>query len=202
MKLRVDADVPWTGLILLGVGLFCAACSNQEEARVPEPADSATSVTNTPPSSEPRAETDSATAISQPTVIFVEATEAEIEAARKGVPEEDFAVIADDMMFYRSTAIEQLEAWRIPFSRLTGRRPMQFMVNGAPGRIDFKDVATLDFIIVYRPNEKPRTFAPIDIEEVRTYWQSGAAGERRQSAGCTAVQRCGSMSNACREFRV
>jgi hypothetical protein len=169
--------IRWTGLILLIVGVFWASCSNDEEARVPAPTDSAATVTN-PTSTVRSADSASATSISEPTVIYVEATEAEIDAARKGVPEEDFAVIADDLMFYRASAIELLEKWNIPFSRLTGRRPMQFTVNGAPERIDFTDVTTLDFIVVYRTNVKPRVFAPNEIDQVQTYWQSGSAGER------------------------
>ena len=174
-SIHLARPIRWAGLMPLSVGLFCVACSNKQESRVPGRADSAAAVPNTPPSSGPSAETSSATPFTKPTVIYVEATEAEIEGARKGVSEEDFAVIADDLMFYRSSAVEWLEAWHIPFTRLTGRRPIQFTVNGVPESIDFKDITTLDFIVVYRPNEKPRVFAPNEIDGVRAYWQSESA---------------------------
>jgi len=163
---------PRWGLVPLGAALIAIACSNTQDSRVPVQGDSAAQVQKGAP--DPAPPPSSVVAMVDPAVFYVEATESEIDAARQGISGEDFEVIADDMMFYRSSAIERLEAWDIPVSRIAGRRPLQFTVNGTPETTDFSDVTWLDFIVVYRRNERPRAFAPNDIEAVRAYWESGS----------------------------
>ena len=102
----------------------------------------------------------------QPVVIYVEATPAEIGAARGNTSESDFQVITDDLMFYRASAIEYLEKHKITFTRATGHRPLEFLVNGAPRTYDFKDVTLLDFVIAYDGRSEPRVIAPNVIETV------------------------------------
>lgn len=155
--------------------LVCVACSKGRESQVAVRADSAAAATNPPTGPDNVAKPHPANSLVNPRVIYVEATDAEIAAARSGVSAEDFAVIADDLMFYRSAAIERLEGWHIPLTRVAGRRPMAFVVRGKSVTTDFKNVTTLDFIVVQRPNEKPRVFAPSEVDEVRAYWESGAS---------------------------
>jgi hypothetical protein len=159
----------------MSVSLLCAGCSNEPESGLAGRADSVATVPGLPPSSGLTAEAPSTVSIADRAVLFVEASEAEIDAARQGVSEQDFAVIADDLMYYRSSAAEWLETWQIPFTRLTGRRALRFTVDAVPQRFAFEDITTLDFIVVYLPNEMPRTFAPNEVDAVRAYWQSGSA---------------------------
>ena len=107
--------------------------------------------------------------IDQRIVIYVEASSAELEAERDSVPPDDFAVIADDLMFYRSSAIEYMEKEKIPFLRITGRRPLEFQVNRTPRRLGFADVKLLDFIIVYVTDHEPRIIAPNEVETIREH---------------------------------
>lgn len=163
------------GAVALSLILFCAACFGEREPQARERTESAVAAPYTSQDSGSRALTSSGGSINEPAVIYVEATNAEIDAAREGVPEEDFAVIGDDLMFYRSSALENLTAWHIPFTQLAGRRPIEFTIDGVPQTVDFSDTALLDFIVVYRPNQRPRVFAPNDIDQVRSYWESGSA---------------------------
>src|SRR5688572_8556209 len=115
----------------------CGACTERE----PAPADRA--------DADASAETSRDSVIAQPFVMYVEATDSAIEAQRSEVSADDFAVIADDLMFYRATAIEYLDSLPRPYTRVAGRRPLTFRVAGQPRTYDFRDVELLDFIVVY-----------------------------------------------------
>ena len=166
---RMTRTIHKTAAMLFSLAL--CACSNAQESALPARTDSAAGVSTAAPTSEP-ADKSAVLTSTAPTVIYVEATPAEIEAARARFSEEDFAVIADDLMFYRASAIERLEERQIPFTRLMGRRPLEFVIDGVRQSFDFKDVTALDFIVVQLPNESPRTFAPIEIDDVQTYLQA------------------------------
>jgi hypothetical protein len=99
-------------------------------------------------------------------VLYVEATVRELEVLRDSSSAEDFPVIADDLMFYRATALEHLERHQVRFVRLTGRRPIEFVVAGKPRRYDFADVPLLDFLVLYEPGAEPRIIAPNEVELV------------------------------------
>ncbi|MEX1181804.1 MAG: hypothetical protein WEF86_01115 [Gemmatimonadota bacterium] len=144
--------------------LAIAACSGSDVDRI-ETADRAA------PEPVPVAETAAAVGaalladtIDRSIVVYVEASGAEIDAVRADYAEEDFAVVADDLMYYRATATEYLEAGGQPLVRVQGRRPLTFRVSGAAREYDFADVELLDFIIVYEPDAEPRIFAPNEVE--------------------------------------
>jgi len=155
--------------------LLCACAQDQPApARTNSATASDTSKPAAAPAAAPATQTDSAaiaagtaSTITHPVVIYLEASAAEIEAERTRVPEDDFAVMADDLMFYRSSALEYLQKQKIPFVHLVGRRPLEFRVGGAARKFDFKDVTLLDFIIVYEPDREPRFVAPNEVETVR-----------------------------------
>ena len=107
-------------------------------------------------------------------VVFVMASAAELEALRGTVSEEDFAVIADDAMYYRANAYEFLEQHGFPVVSLEGRRPLAFRVGTATRRYDFADVRWLDFVVLYDPVREPRVLATNEIETALEYFHAGA----------------------------
>jgi hypothetical protein len=111
-------------------------------------------------------------------VIFVEASAAEIDSARASSSESDFAVIADDLMFYRASAHERIDSLGSAALTVTGRRPLEFVVQGAPRAYDFAEVPTLDLIVVYHPGREPRAFAPLDVEQALEYFRDGSPDVR------------------------
>jgi hypothetical protein len=108
-------------------------------------------------------------------VVFMEATGAQIEAAGAGADAGEFAVIADDLMFYRAAAHERLAEVGAPVVRVSGRRPLAFVVGGAARSYDFAELPTLDLIVVYAPGSEPIAFAPIDVEEALLLLASDAS---------------------------
>ncbi len=103
-------------------------------------------------------------------VVFMEATPEQIERSRGDLSAEDFAVVADDLMFYRSAAYDYLRERNLPIKSLSGRRPLEFIVNGTMRRIDYADVPFLDVIVLYETGQEPRVIAPVDIGEVAEYF--------------------------------
>jgi hypothetical protein len=102
----------------------------------------------------------------------MEATTEDVERARAGVSEEDFGVIADDLMFYRSAAYEHFERKQLPVVRWTGRRPVTFRVDGRARPYDFSDWPTLDVIVLFDPGREPKAIAPVDLHLVDEYFGS------------------------------
>jgi hypothetical protein len=97
-------------------------------------------------------------------IVFMEATAEEIQAARAGLPDGDFAVIADDLMFYRAVAHERLAEAGAPVLRISGRRPLAFLVDGAARTYDFAEIETLDLLVVYVPDAPPRAFSTLEVD--------------------------------------
>lgn len=105
-------------------------------------------------------------------VLYVEATPDELAAARTQMGEEDFSVMADDLMWYRATAYEFLEKNGLPVRTVTGKRPLTFVLNGEKKEFDFAGHTTLDVVILYETNREPQGVAPIDLQEAaRAYFQ-------------------------------
>jgi hypothetical protein len=165
------------GRRVLRTGLCClvvAACAKDEAAPAARPADSAAFAR---PDSVVTASAPDSTivnrVINQRVVLYVMPTEAEWANAKAESSDSDFEVIGDDLMFYRSTAIEYLEKAGYPLVHIQGRRAIQFIVNNVPRGYDFADVTTLDFIVAYEPGREPRTFAPNEVEMVAAYFGDG-----------------------------
>lgn len=76
---------------------------------------------------------------------------------------EAFAVVDDDMMFYRAAAYEVLEGRGLPVVRLAGRQPLIFTVDGQDRRYDFESVTWLDMIVLYQPGKEPMPVAAVDF---------------------------------------
>ncbi|MEX1258836.1 MAG: hypothetical protein WEG36_14575 [Gemmatimonadota bacterium] len=110
-------------------------------------------------------------------VVFMEATPEELEALRATVPEEDFATIADDLMFYRAEAHLFLEREGWPITTLAGRRPLEFVVSGEAKKYDFAALPALDAIVLFEPGKEPRAIAPLDVALAAAYFQGRAASE-------------------------
>jgi hypothetical protein len=107
--------------------------------------------------------------VEQRIAIYVEASMSELEEERRRVSEEDFGVIADDLM-YRSTATRYLETQPYPLVRISGRRPIRFLVAGTPRLIEFADLQLLDYIILYDRNREPVVIAPNEAERAAEYF--------------------------------
>lgn len=102
--------------------------------------------------------------------IYMEATSADLDSARARLPEDDFYVMADDLMFYRSSAYEYLERRGVRVVRLAGRRPLSFLVNGVSRTYGFADFEPLDAIVLFEPGREPRVIAPVDLHLVDEYF--------------------------------
>lgn len=77
--------------------------------------------------------------------------------------EEDWAVVGDDMMWYRAEAWQWLEDHRVPVVSLAGRPPLRFRVDGAVRTYGFADRPTLDVVVLYEPDREPLAVPPIEV---------------------------------------
>jgi hypothetical protein len=110
------------------------------------------------------------TSFAERIVVFMEATSEQIERARGQLSAEDFAIMADDLMFYRSAAHEYLQQRSLPIKTFDGRRSLRFMVNGTMRELDVTDVPFLDVIVLYETGRQPKVIAPVDIGETAEYF--------------------------------
>lgn len=122
--------------------------------------------------------------------IYMEATTAELDSARARLPEADFYVMADDLMFYRSSAYDYLERSGVRVVRLTGRRPLSFEVNGATRTYGFEGFEPLDAIVLFEPGREPRVIAPVDLHVVDEYFALPAgAPSALEAADASSAKR-------------
>ncbi len=84
--------------------------------------------------------------------------------------EDDFAVVAEDMMYYRATAYDYLEQRGVEVVRTEGRVQPRFEVEGEPRTFDFSDEPYMDLIVLYEPGMLPLAIAPVDIGRVAEYF--------------------------------
>lgn len=145
-------------ICLIALAIGCAEPAQEEGTVVP--------VDSTPVARD----TTSQNVIATRSVIFVEASRAQLDSLRAKYNEEEYAVIADDAMWYRATAYEYLEKLKLPVTTVKGRRPFVFEVNGQPRTYDLRESDWLDVIIVYEPGREPRLIAPVDIQAVAEYF--------------------------------
>lgn len=124
------------------------------------------------PASAAPASTDTLPPFAERIVLFIEASAADLDAARASRDEEEYYTMVDDLMWYRATAREFLENNGLPVRALQGRQPLRFVVNGEVRPFDYSHIPTLDVVILYDTNREPVAAAPIDIEEAaRSYFQ-------------------------------
>jgi len=110
----------------------------------------------------------------QRVAIFMEATPAALDSLRATYSEEDFAVVADDMMYYRATAYDYLEQHGVDVVRTEGRNPAQFEVEGEARTFDVSSEPYLDLIVLYEPGKQPLVIAPVDIDRAADYFGLGS----------------------------
>ncbi|HSJ10157.1 MAG TPA: hypothetical protein VK928_09595 [Longimicrobiales bacterium] len=122
------------------------------------------------------ASADSVATYDERVAVFLEATAADIDRVRPEYSEEDFAVVADDLMYYRATAYDVLDKYGVPIVRAERGTVLSFVVAGRPRRYDFSGESTLDAIVLYDPGREPRAFAPVDIHLLAEYFQFSVTG--------------------------
>ena len=98
----------------------------------------------------------------EPTVVLMWAEWPRIEALSGEHDEEDFATVADDLMWYRAEARRWFEERGIPVVEMEGRRPLSFVVDGEDRVYDFSALETLDVVVLYDRDREPVAVAPID----------------------------------------
>ena len=102
--------------------------------------------------------------------IFMEATPATLDSLRSQYSEEDFAVVADDMMYYRALAYEYLERLGVEVVRMQGRAPLKFLVDGNARAFEFMRGPSADLVVLYEPGRMPLPLAPVDIDRAAEYF--------------------------------
>ena len=127
------------GVIVLLIVIVIASCSPRDTA----PSDTA--------------------AFTERTVVFLLADSAQIEAVRAELSEDDFYVVADDMMWYRAEAWDWFEERGFTVLSIEGRPPLRFRVGGEDRSYDFSDEDLLDLVVIYEPGREPLAIAPIDV---------------------------------------
>lgn len=98
-----------------------------------------------------------------PVVVYMAAGRRAMERAGSAMDAEAFSVMADDLMFYRASAISVLERQPVRLVRIEGRRPLRFVVDGQARAYDFPDHTTLDLVVLYAPGREPRAVPPIEL---------------------------------------
>ncbi len=171
-ELTVAGVSPLAGILLLSGVLACergrpGGASAGDAASAQPPAPEASAAGGKPADSV-------AQPFARPVVVFMEASPEEIQAARAGMSEEDYYVMADDLSFYRSSAWEYLQKRRIPVVRVTGRQPLRFVVADTVRSYDFGDDRTLDLLVVFDGRRPPHALAPVDVQQVDTLFGAGA----------------------------
>lgn len=134
-------------------------------------------------------------AVTTPTIIYMEATPAEIDERRTAYDDEqDYYVMTDDLMWYRAEARAFLETQE--FAEFVSREkgPVSFGINGQVRRYDFEDVQLLDFIVAYRPGAEPLILAPIDAHQIADFFAPGDSVTPAISATAGGgLERCTSI---------
>jgi hypothetical protein len=110
-------------------------------------------------------------AVTTPTIIYMEATPADIDERRSTYAnEQDYYVMTDDLMWYRAEARVFLETQEYAEFVSRERGPLSFRINGHVRRYEFDDVELLDVIVAYRPGAEPLILAPVDVHEITDYF--------------------------------
>lgn len=103
-------------------------------------------------------------------VVLMEAMSAQLDSLKARTPEDDYYVIADDLMYYRASAVEYFEGAGIPVVRLEGRHPVRFEIDGAMRTYDYADEPTFDLLVLYDPGREPLPVATADLHLAQSYF--------------------------------
>jgi hypothetical protein len=162
--------------IALGLLLLVVSCS-------PQPASEANSAqagsaVDTSGGAEAGSSTvppDGAPVFARRIAVFMEATSASLDSLRAKYSEEDYAVVADDMMYYRAMAYDYLEQHGVDVVRVVGRIQVQFEVDGEARSFDFSREESADLLVLYEPGKVPVAIAPVDIDRAAEYFGLSSA---------------------------
>ena len=109
--------------------------------------------------------------IDRTVVIFMQATNEEIQARRDDFEDEDdFYVMTDDLMWYRAEARRFLEEEEFAEILYRERGPLTFKVDGQARTYHFDEHTTLDLIVGYRKGVEPMAVAPIEVHQLAEYF--------------------------------
>ena len=145
--------IVFTGILLAG-GAWTVGCAPADEDTRAPAVEADTTVAH------------DSTTFTERVVVLLTASEAALDTVRAERSAEDFFVVADDMMFYRSGVYDLVEELGLPFRSFTGRVPLTFRVGGVMRRYDFADVTWLDVVVLYEPGREPAVMAPIEFPMV------------------------------------
>jgi hypothetical protein len=111
----------------------------------------------------------------QRVALLMLADSADLAGLRAQHGADDFATIADDMMWYRAEAIAWLEEHDIPTVDVAGRPSLRFRVRGTPREFDFADETLLDLVVLYDTDRAPLALPTVEVAlEGATYFGLGA----------------------------
>ena len=109
--------------------------------------------------------------IERTVIIFMQATNEEIQAKRDEFEDEDdFYVMTDDLMWYRAEARRFLEEEEFAEILYRERGPLTFKVDGQVRTYDFDEHTTLDLIVGYRKGVEPMAVAPNEAHQLADYF--------------------------------
>ena len=147
--------------LLLSAAAGCDRPDEDDAIRRP-PADT---VTRPAPDTAPAAEEADGETVpfAAPVAVYMAAGRRDMERAGAGMGAEAFSVMADDLMFYRASAISVLEREPVRLVRIEGRRPLRFVVDGEARAYDFPEQTSLDLVVLYAPGRAPRAVPPIEL---------------------------------------
>jgi hypothetical protein len=104
---------------------------------------------------------------SRPIVLFVRPDSAQLEAMRRRLGPETFAITADDAMWYQAQAFELLDSLRIPYAVVVGG-PVRFRVRGEMREYAWGESQEMWFALIYDGVSEPKVSFGVDLaEEVR-----------------------------------
>jgi len=95
--------------------------------------------------------------------VLLLADSADIERLRAENSEDDFSVIADDLMWYRAEAIDWLETRGVPTVTVTRRDTLRFLVRGRVREFDYSSDPLLDLVVLYDHDRPPVALATVDV---------------------------------------
>lgn len=109
-------------------------------------------------------------AFSDRVAVFMEAPPEVLDSILFRYEEGDREIVADDAMYYRSSAYDFFDREGIRVVSLEGRTPLRFQIDGAMEEFDFAAVRLADVIVLYDPGKAPRAIAPAELHLAQEYF--------------------------------
>jgi hypothetical protein len=110
-------------------------------------------------------------AFSDRVAVFMEASPEVLDSILSRHVEGDREIVADDAMYYRSSAYDFFDREGIRVVSLEGRTPLRFQIDGALEEFDFAAVRLADVIVLYDPGKAPRAIAPAELHLAQEYFE-------------------------------